>query len=556
MADTGGGAAYIRLQKPDDSLSQASQFWGAQQGRVNADEKLAAERAGIRKAEQEKYDAERYSLDPSQYKTSDFGFQDVNADNINYATERVNREAGLMREAAEMKAKGNLKGAEAKRNEAMSNRASFAARQATAGTLKSTFDDLQKLVQAGKSSGWNKGLENLYKGTTMPNGKMRTVINKDGQDVLVTTFTDDEGQTHQQMSSAADINSGVFRPYQKQDINGDVAKISKSLGSISKTTSNTKYSHETKLWSDAVHGKAAREAIKPLVNNPEYMADMVDQLDLYDEMGIDRNNPPTSPVFSEKQKKIVEDRLLSEVKGQYDEVNKTTYHGHEFAPRVPKAKTAEETDLSKLRYDAQQAVHNHDYSGLIGEVQMGKDGTKQTVSKVVESPDGKTLVLLDSAGEEIKRVSNSERGIIEHKLGSSGTMYGKATVEKAMKIAPEAYERETVKASDITDAVAKQYDPNGKFIGSEEDFTNSLQDLYPDADIVAGAWSPFHNEIVVNGMEVNLTDKSKGQVEQEIRKALGFKNGQAQAIKAPSQQKKTQTKQPTAAELIAKYSKK
>ena len=58
MATVGGGAAYQKLQVPQDGISQAMQFWGNKEAGRRADEKLADERAGIRKKKEVKEFAE------------------------------------------------------------------------------------------------------------------------------------------------------------------------------------------------------------------------------------------------------------------------------------------------------------------------------------------------------------------------------------------------------------------------------------------------------------------------------------------------------------------
>lgn len=556
----GGGSAYVRLQKPEDGIGQAMQYWGGIQEKRNEAAQEAKAKAAALKAEQDKAAFERYNIDPKEFETKDAGYQDLNADNINYANESVKISTDYMRQAQEAYMKGDRAGAEQFRNKALANNARFKARMGTMESAKKNFETMQKLGAEGKLSGYNKGSENFYKATTM-GGTIRTIPRENGEDLIRTTYTDKDGE-HVQYVSSTDINSGAFGNILKQDIDGDIKKIATSLkGTERKGVSGATLTTRL-LWDNTVE-TSARQGLKPMLNSNSYMADMVDQLDLYDEMKIDRNNPPAVPHFTDEQRKMVENELVKRVKGQFEQkiyntpnegaLNRAHQEKMEALRRAnkPKTKADEKKEmLSKLYYDTKQAINKGDYSILLGNV-VDANKNVQTVTRVVESADGNYLIPITSEGEKLPAIVKSEDGILSYKLNSNPTAYKNITVPEVQSYKPTAYERASINASNVAALADNLFNEEGKRKSGkgDESILKALNDAgitgEDISDIDLSSWS-WGDKIKINGKIVDTSNKANFQ--RDLESALNkpktkVKAGTYQAESGGTMKKVQPTKQ-------------
>lgn len=106
-----GGAAYQKLQVPQDGLSQAMQYWGGIKAKENAEEKLAKERAAVRN--QERIDKFWEGLPKGDFDiplTGDNSYDDIIT---MYASNKTEQIGQLNEKAMERYEAGDMKGARA-----------------------------------------------------------------------------------------------------------------------------------------------------------------------------------------------------------------------------------------------------------------------------------------------------------------------------------------------------------------------------------------------------------------------------------------------------------
>ena len=518
MANTGGGAAYQKLQVPKDGISQAMQHWGGIEASKLAAKKLADERAGVRKAAADQAISDKYQINPEDYDITDAGYDDENQANIALSREIIKKNTDMMRQGKALALAGKMDEAQEIYDSVKINESNFGNEQELSNTHKTNFDYL--VENSDDLSGYAKGFENFYKaGSGL--GKIIKTLNDKGEIIHMAEVVDDDGNRHKQVVSAKDIKNGNWRPYMKQDVQKDTTDIATSMSEIKRDGQDGYFTTETIQWDDGkdngIHTEATRGLIQSKLGNVEYMSDMVDKFNLYDEFNIDENNPPVNHKFTKEQKKVVEDKLLDMVKAKYNETyGRKFMTGKYSADTRPKpTDKSKDPSLSRLNYDGDQFVSG-DYTGLLGTHET-EYGETINIREVIPAPNGNYVVAVTDTGEEIE-IPNTKRGFLEFKIRNKPEYKG-LTPEKVMDNQATQYRTGTIGGAEISAIAKGMFDEEGKPKFNDEKFLKKLKDNFDITGTDETTWSG--NSLIINGKKVSTA--SQGAFEKSLKAALGNK---------------------------------
>lgn len=500
----GSGSAYLQLQVPQDGLNQSLQYWGGIEAGKRRDEQAAAEAEKKRRDKQ----LERYNVDSKIFNIKDGGFSDLNSANRQLASSMLDSYAELKRKAKIAFNNNNTAEADRLDNQAEMIRSKFSNMQVTMDTHKKNFENYQKDFIDGKVSGWSKGFGNFYKGA-MVKGKFKFGMSENGDIVRMVEFQDDNGNLKTQVVSDKDVQTGNFRYFLKQDTNKLTSDIAKDLGDTIQETTQGYLTTKNIQWGDK-QNTAAKELINAKVGSPEFMADMVDQLDLYEEFGIDADNPPAMPEFTDEQKQVVADRLLETVKGKYDETMEQRFNAQKYAAdtraATERAKGKDdvvENTVSNLRFDVDRAMQG-DYTVLTKPF-TDATGVSYTIRNVIENPDGNTLTLVRDDGST-EQVARNPRAISDYVIGNTPE-YTKLKIgsERVISATPNPYRGSTTQASGIETVADSLFDEEGKRTKSDDEFLRVLNRNFGITGTDVKTWGADTFEI--NGVTVDTSTK-------------------------------------------------
>lgn len=316
------GAAYLRLQVPDDGISQGLQYWGGIKARENAEEKLADERAAVRKAQSVKDWEEKFGLKEGDFVNKYTGFQkydDVLTDFAMYSTDRyldLQDQARQSLESGDNIARNQIEGQMIKQK---SDFKEVAKAQESLGTL---FESYQKATQEGKVSGASKHFEDIMQSIFMD--KNVAIRYDDNNNLVLTGLTPADAQKYGLSVKGGngepfvvpfqDVMDGSFSWYEKQQISGKdglVSNIVNDLGQITVEGVDGMFKTSTQEWKDDIHGKAADNHIDSLLGNDEVMGDLLYQLSGGEKAKMFD--------FSEGDYKLVKDKMKEMVRAGYSE---------------------------------------------------------------------------------------------------------------------------------------------------------------------------------------------------------------------------------------------
>jgi hypothetical protein len=535
MAAAGGGAGYVRLQTPDSGVSQATQFWGAQESKRAGDEKLADEREGVRKDQEIKDWEDAYDVKAGDFESKYTGFKSYDDMTTDFSLNTTAQYVDLQRQAKEALLSGNTSEKSRIQGEMIKVKGAFKEASKSQAALGTLYQGFQKASQEGKVSGASKDFSNAMEaGFKDMNIALRY---KNGQ--LVYTGIDKEGKIitipHQ------DVIDGSFNWIEKQNLYGDKGLIENMIGNLG-TTTNSSIDGYTKttsqVWDDNLQGKAAISSIETLMGTDDVMADLLYQ--------VSKGKISKRVGFDEKDYDLVKQELLKQVKGGYDQSIKKDFESSKYSTDVnaalkrqemadaknnPKTKSQEEQDYGARKWNINQVRDNGDVSFFsAGDFEWNGSTYEAVDAKLI----GDNVVIRTKDKEIIKIPVNNEVGLNDLFNAFEGKTYGFDKVQSVEAL--QWRDARTGSQGAITDVLSKQYSASGLFIGEETPFRKSLQKLYPDAKIEETGFGT--NKILVNEQEIDLDNLSKEQVEQAIRKAVGETRGSAKT---------------TAKDLINKY---
>lgn len=523
MSGAGGGSAYIRLEKPDNAISQGLQYWGGLKAKDNAAKKLADEREGIRKKKEVKDWENKYNLKSGDFKNKYTGFKsfdDMNTDFSMYATDQY---VQLQRQAREALESGDIKKKSALEGEMIRMKNMFDEVSKSQDFFGTKFGDYQKAVQEGRVSGASKEYEDIVQEAIL-NKNLAIRIDEAGNLVYTGLKNGEDGSQEPFNIPFQDMMDGSFSWFEKQQISGKgglVDNVLNDLGTITKESTNGYYKLSEQAWDDAIHGEASGKAIDAMLGNDEVMGDL-----LYQFTNESSPNGKVSKMrdFTEEERKLVKDNLQQQIRAGYSEKFGKDFNSGKYSadtrPRPKQKANKKDQDLGARKYNINQVRDNKDVSFFTdGDFKWnGKEYEAQSASMV-----GDEVVIKTNKGKVVKVNKNNEVAMNDLFNAFEGTKTKFDQVQTADEFAWRAPRKGSRSA--ITDILAGQYNSKGIFVGEETPFVDQLQKIYPQASIGEATW--FENAIEVNGETINLDDLSKQQVEDKITKALGVNNSGA-----------------------------
>lgn len=303
----GGGSAYTRLEKPDNSISQGLQFWGQQAAQERQNNKLLKEREQIRQdKKEEEFDKNFGSLEEFRNKLS--GFKTYDQIGADYTTKVRDEYVKEYNRASEALRTGN---AQERKDAEMRMR-----------TLKGTFvqvndmtDRFAKLFEEYKNktniSGVDADWQNKIQSVLVDN-KFEIVPDKNGNPLIKGIFKNKKGEDELFEVNYQELMDGSFRSYDRQEIRGKgglVEKVLTNLGSYEEIKEKGLITTTSKLWNDNIE-KAVEVHLDTMIGNDEIVADILNQLD---------STSTKKKGFSDDEKEKVRKVLYSAIRGGYDE---------------------------------------------------------------------------------------------------------------------------------------------------------------------------------------------------------------------------------------------
>ena len=312
----GGGSAYVKLEKPDNSISQGLQFWGQMASKEREDNKLRKEREQIRQDEKEKeFDKNFGGLE--EFRTKVTGFDTYDQIGADYTTKVRDEYVKEYTRASEALRTGNYQ----ERKDAEMRMRTLKGTFSQIGDINTTLAKLNesyvKMAQEGKISGvdadsWEAEMEAIIKDKNFAieldkNGSPMIVgLKKDSSDPLM--VEDGKGGFKRFEVKYSDVVNGSWRPYERQDIGKITKEILGNLGSYKELKSKGLYDIKSQLWNDTIE-KGAKGQISMYLND-EAVADILNQMDSTSKKKKD---------FTQEERNKVGEKLLEIVRGGYKE---------------------------------------------------------------------------------------------------------------------------------------------------------------------------------------------------------------------------------------------
>lgn len=501
MAAAGGGSAYARLQVPQDGMNQTLQYWGARKAKENDDEKLADERAQIRKDKALSDWEDKYGLKAEDFQNKYTGFKsfdDMNTDFSMYASKEY---VNLQRQAKEAMMNGDRGKQLNLESQMIRLKGAFGEAAKSQEFFAEKFKDYQKAVSEGRVSGASKDFEDIVQEAIV--NKNVALRMQDGNLVYTGIKTNDKGQKEPFVIPYQDLMDGSFGYYEKQQVSGKgglVDNILSDLGKITREGSQGYYNITTQAWDDGedagIHTKATEEAIDALIGNDEIMGDLLYQF----------SQGKTSKMFGfdKKDYDLVKSKMKDLVRAGYNEKFSSQFNASKYATDAANArankKKDEDSSLSNLHFDANRFV-NGDYTGLLGrhETAFGE----VNIREVIPAPNGSYVVAVTDSGERIE-VPKTKRGFLEFKIRNKPE-YKNLTPEKVLEVEPIAYRQGSIGGAPIVNIAKDMFNEEGKPKYNDEEFLKRLNESFGIEGEDVFSWSG--NSLVINGQPVDTSSR-------------------------------------------------
>lgn len=503
MAKVGGGAAYQRLQVPEDGLSQSLQYWGAQEAKRQADKKLADEREGIRKAQGIKDWEDKYGLKEADFLNKYTGFQTFDDMNTDFSMDLTDQYVNLQRQAKDALLAGDLKTKNKLEAELIKMKSMFGEAAKSQEFFAEKFKSYQKAVTEGKVSGASKQFEDIIqKAVVEKNAALRY---RDGN-LVYTTIVDGKPE----IIPYQDLMDGSFSWYEKQQVsgkNGIVDNVLNNLGTITKEGTDGYYKITTQAWDDKIHGAAVDEAVEAITGSNEVMGDLLYQF----------TNGKEAKMFGfeDKDYNLVKDKLKTLIRAGYSEKFGMDFNTGKYAADTRAAEKDEDSALSQLNYDADQFMAG-DYTGLLG-THESELGESINIREVIPAPNADYVVAVTDTGDKLE-VPKTKRGFLEFKIRNKPEYKG-LTPEKVMAVAPTKYRTGTIGGAEVSAIAKSMFDAEGKPKFKDERFLKKLKESFDITGEDEFTWGG--NSLIINNKKVST--KTQADFERDLKEALGSK---------------------------------
>ena len=519
MSKSGGGSGYIRLEKPDNAISQGLQFWGGIAANEAAEKRARNERQGIAKKKEVSDWEEKYDLKAGDFQSKYTGFKSFDEMNTDFSMYMSDEYVKLQRGAKDAMASGNMKEKGRLEGEMIRLKNAFGEASKSQQFFGDKYKAYQKAAIEGNVSGSSKDFEDIVQAAILDkNVSLRMV---DGN-LTYTGLKEGDNGKEPFTVAAQDIMDGSFSWNKKQQVSGEeglVDNILSNLGKITREGTNGYYSISTQAWDDGkekgIHSEATNDAIDALLGDAEVMGDL-----LYQFSGVNGDKKISKMKgFNDSDYKLVRKKLNAMVRAGYTEKFGKTFNSSKYATDSANAKKkVKDPSLSNLHYDADQFVDG-DYTGLLGR-HINEYDEEVNIREVILAPDGNYVIATTDKGERIE-IPNTKRGFLEFKIRGKEEYKG-LTPEKVMDNEPSKYRNDSVGGSPITSVANDLFDAEGKPTVDDEQFLERLNETFGITGEDNFTWSG--NSLTINGKAVDTSSKEK--FVKSMNKAIGKKKVQ------------------------------
>lgn len=516
MASAGGGSAYIRLEKPDNAISQGLQYWGGIAAQQGAETRARNEREANRKRKELQDWGTKYDLKPEDFQSKYTGFKSFDDMNTEFSQYSVDKYVDLNRQARQALENGNLREKTRLEGEMIKLKNDFDLATQSQEFFSGEFEKYKEAAQAGTISGSSQEYEDIVQEAFL-NKNIAIRHDEEGNMIYTGIRKDENGEQIPFEIPFQDLMDGSFTWNEKQQISGEgglVDGVLNDLGTISTQREDGLFSITEQAWDEKIHGKAADQAIEAYTGNASVMGDLLYQLSGGEVVKMRG--------FTDEDYKTVQDGMKKLIRAGYDEKFSRKFDAGRAAnqrgwaalnKKDQKPKSKKEQELGVRRWNIDQVRDNNDVSFFnAGDFKwQGKEHEAINAEMV-----GDKVVVTTSKGKKISVPKNNETAMNDLFNAFEGT---KTKFDDVQTVQPLNWREERQgELTDITNAVDRQYSPDGKYIGDDDDFAESLQKIYPDADISTPF--SFSEKITVNGTDIDLS-QTRQEVERDLVKALG-----------------------------------
>jgi hypothetical protein len=279
-----------------------------------------------------------------------------------------------------------------------------------------------KLDSEGKISPVDSEWEKVMDAANSNN--YRYVYDADGNVNMQFLLKDENGDETVKIIKKSDLINGNYRPYEKVEVDGKGGLIDEMLVGFGKRVYDEQsgnYITTTQVW-DNKNEAGLQAKLEAVTSDKRSMSSL-----LYQSSGGTIKKKGEAEKFgkgddyTDDDYKMVKDFVTSQVKAQYDTEesiaqDSTNFNWeqlnqrkkeHEDDKNKPKAKTAEEEELSIRKFDIQQAIENNDVESFSsGDFKWeGEDHSASSATTV-----GDKVIITTTSGKKIV-VSKDERAL-------------------------------------------------------------------------------------------------------------------------------------------------
>jgi len=504
MAVAGGGAAYQRLQVPDNAISDSLQYWGGIKARADEGDKNREAARGVEdRAREERRDiAKKKEKEDrlAQLGTDISSLDDVitNIDDIDTANSYIikdgvnelrNIHLQLAEEGLTDRERVDL---EVKRNNILKLPSLLKQNQEKFITGSKAFTEG---YANGSVSKWNEGKLGQIS-SVFDKKDFVEKLDQRGRPVALIKDPETGGYVEVPLTEAlqGDFFSDVVSTYK---FDAETNTYATNLGKRVKSSTNGYYDISTQSF-DSQEANV-REDARVMMGTLENPSDVAKSI-WTDKMG---NKAKT---LTKEDMAEIEETFVNTIRAKYDEAMSRKFQGTRYSTdyRIEadknKPKSYQESRLGSLKFDAQQAANNDDLSFLVGKVVDG-----QRITSAVSSGD--SVIMYNAEGKKIS-IPKTEGSIVDFALTTDEFKRYKGDRELVLspKVEPLAYRTSTPYNSPLNE-VFQSFFEGDSFNGDDTKFVAELKNIYPNANISEVSKVFENNNIIVNGTQIDLDDK-------------------------------------------------
>ena len=343
MPETTGAAAYQKLEKVGNYINEnankaadRSNRARIAQSKINADERQAAAEG---QAANKKYSQENHGVDIKDMDQSKYG-------DANFTGRTITESARAQAEAVAEKQRSAVDRGdmwEAERQQKQLEKINQTVLR-TGEQFKLGIGAYSESVEGSKEgrvlSGIMGGMEKFFDGYA--NDEITGgVVEKNGEYSVVyrsRVMNEDTEEWEETIIGGEEFMLNRGKPVWQNDRKKEAEDALASVGKTTTTTTDGYYNIKTDEWDGGVEGgegkqsQALRAHVRTKLASNSYMGDMVDQLNLYNQMGTEEK-PMVKGVpenawrtYTTSERRIVEDKLFDEYKLRYNETYSKTYN--------------------------------------------------------------------------------------------------------------------------------------------------------------------------------------------------------------------------------------